>query len=90
MFRSTLLHRTRTVAKWMAEFKDPERAFEDAPRRGRPSAITTDENIEAVERIVMRNRQVSSRRVAYESAIPKTIVHESINNQLGMKKVCTR
>ena len=46
----------RTVAKWVAEFKDPERAFEDAPRMDRQSIITTDENIEAVERIVMRDR----------------------------------
>ena len=38
----------RSVAKWVAEFKDPERGFEDAPRMGRPSTITTDENIEAV------------------------------------------
>ena len=35
------------VAKWVAEFKDPERAFEGAPRMGRPSTITADENIEA-------------------------------------------
>ena len=46
----------RTVAKWVAEFTDPERGFEDAPRMDRPSTITIDENIEAVERIVMRNR----------------------------------
>ena len=38
----------RTVAKWVAEFKDPERGFEDAPRMGRPSIITVNENIEAV------------------------------------------
>ena len=80
----------RTVAKWVAEFKNPERAFEDAPRMGRPSTITTDENIEAVERIVMRNRQVSVRRLAEELLIPKTIIHEIMDNQLGMKKVCTR
>ena len=80
----------RTVAKWVAEFKDPERGFEDAPRMGRPSTITADENIEAVERIVMRDRQISIRRLAEELAIPKTIIHEIMNNQLGMKKVCTR
>ena len=45
-----------TVANWVAEFKNPERGFEDTPRMDRPSIITTDENIEAVERIVMRNR----------------------------------
>jgi transposase len=46
----------RTIAKWVAEFKDPEHGFEDAPRSGRPSTTTTDENAEAVERIVMRDR----------------------------------
>ena len=80
----------RIVAKWEAEFKDPEPAFEDAPRMDRPSTITADENIEAVERIVMRNRQISIRRLAEELVIPKTPIHEIMDNQLGMKKVCTR
>ena len=73
----------------MAEFKNPERAFEDTPRMGLPSTITIDENIEAVEPIVMHNRQVSVRRFAYELAIPKTTIYEIMDNQLGMK-VCTR
>ena len=38
----------------------------------------------------MRNGQVSVRHVAYKLAIPKTIIHEIMDNQLGMKKVCTR
>ena len=77
------------VTKWAAEFMNPERGFEDAPQMGRPSTITTDENIEAVERIVMRNRQVSARRVAYELGIPKTTIHKIMDNHMGMKKVCT-
>ena len=79
-----------TVAKWGAEFKGLEHAFEDAPRMGRPSTITADENVETVERIVMRNRQISIRRIAEELAIPKTTIHEIINNHMGMKKICTR
>ena len=55
-----------------------------------PSIITTDENFEAVERIVMCNRQISVRRLAEELAIPKIIIHQIMDNQLGMKKVCTR
>ena len=73
----------RTVPKWVAEFKDPVRAFEDAPRMGHPSTITADENIEAVERIVMRDRQISIRRLAEELAI----IYEIMNNHMGMKKV---
>ena len=59
----------RTVAKWVAEFKNPERGFEDASRMGYLSTITADENIEAIERIVMRNRQVSVRGLAEELAV---------------------
>ena len=80
----------RTVAKWVTEFKDPERAFEDAPRMGRPSIITADENMEIVERIVMRDRQISIRHVAEELPIPKNTIHEIMNNHMGVKKVCTR
>ena len=76
----------RTVAKWVAEFNDPEGDFEDAPRMGRPSTITAVKNIEVVERIVMRDRQISIRRLAEEL----TIIHEIMNNHMGMKKICTR
>ena len=75
----------RTVAKWIAEFMNPERGFEDTHQIDR-SLIITDENIEAVERVVMRNRQVSVHRLAEELAI----IHELMDNQLGIKKVCTR
>ena len=76
----------RTVAKWVAEFKNPERAFEDALRMDHPSTITANENIEAVERIVIRDRQTSIRRLAEE--LP--IIDEIMSNHMGMKKVCAR
>ena len=75
----------RTVAQWVAEFKDPERGFEDAPRMDHPSTITSNENIEAVGRIVMRDQQICIRRVAYELGIPKTTIHEIMNNHMCMK-----
>ena len=67
----------------MAEFKDPECTFEDAPRMDHSSTITANENIKAVERIVMRDRQMSIRPVAEELVI----IHEIMNNHM---KVCTR
>ena len=75
-----------SIANWMAEFKDPERGFENAPRMDHPSTITTQETIEAVERIVIRNRQISIHRLAEELSIPKTIIHEIMDNQLGMRR----
>ena len=90
MSTTTMCHPTGTIVKWFAEFKDPERAFEDPPRTGCPSIITTDQNIQAVERIVMHDRQISVYRIAYKLAIPTTTVYEIISDHLGMKKVSTR
>ena len=80
----------RTVGKWAAEFKDPEHGFEDLPRPGRPSIATDEESIKAIERIVMRDRQISFCRVAYELDISSTSVYEMMNSQLDIKKVSTR
>ena len=79
----------RTVANWLAGFNDPERAFEDALRMGRSSTTIADENIEAIQRIAMRDRHISIRRLAEELTIPKTTIYEIINNHMSMKKVCT-
>jgi hypothetical protein len=80
----------RTVAKWEAELKDPKRGVEDAPLIGRSSTMIINENIKAVEQIVMRDRQISVRRVSNELGIPKTSGHKIMNDYLGMKKVSTR
>ena len=54
-----------TVAKCLAGFKEPERAFEDSPLMDRPSTIATDQNTDALEWMVMRDGQLSVRRIAY-------------------------
>ncbi|CAF0953619.1 unnamed protein product [Didymodactylos carnosus] len=72
MFITTLLQ--CTIGKWVAEFKDRTRDFEGAPRGGRPSITTTDENTKAVERILMRDRQISVRRVADKLGIQNEIM----------------
>ena len=80
----------RTVEKWVAELKDPTQVFRDAPRNGRPPTVMTNESIRAVEEVVMRDRQISVRRIADELGISKTSFYEIMNDYLGMKKVCTR
>lgn len=79
----------RTVAKCVAEFKDPERDFEDALRSGRPLTTVTDAKFQAIESSVMRDRQNSVRRVANEFGISKRRVHDIMNNHSGMSKIYT-
>ena len=69
-------------------FKDPARDLEDALQNGYPLNMTTDEDVETMKRVAMRDRQISVRRVADELGIPK--VHEIVSNRLSMSKTCTR
>ena len=40
-----------TVVKWVSEFNDPTRAFEDAARRsGRPTTVLTEKSVRAVHK----------------------------------------
>ena len=58
-----------TVAKWIAEFTDLTRPFEDAPRSDRSTTTMTDESIRAIEEVMMRDRQISVQRAADELTI---------------------
>ena len=79
----------RTIIKRDVEFKDPKHGFEDSPRTGRLSTITTDQKIQAVQRIVMCDLQISVCHLACGLAIPITKVYKIISNHLSMKKVST-
>ena len=57
---------------------------------GRPSIITTDQNIEAIETIIMHDGQISVHRLAYELTVPATTINEIMSDNLDMKKVSTR
>ena len=90
MFTRTLLYRTALSPSGWMNSRIQNVPSKMHPEWARLSTITADENIETVERIVMRDRQISVRRVAYELAISKTTTHEIMNSHMGMKKVCTQ
>ena len=90
MFTRTLLHRTALSPSEWLNSRIQNVASKMHPEWARPSTITTQENIEAVGRILMGNQKVSVRRLAEELTIPKTTIYEIMNNHMGMKKVCTR
>ena len=86
MFTRTLLHRSA-----LSSIRWPSSRIQNVASKmhlewARPSIITADENIETVERIVMHDRQISIHRLGEEL----TIIHEIMNNYMGMKKVCTQ
>ena len=86
----TMLRSAAPSPSKLLNFEDLQHAFEDSSQTDYPSTITTDQNIQALERIVMHDRQTSVYRIAYELAIPTTTVYEIISNHCGTKKVSTR
>ena len=89
MFTRTLLHCTTLSPSGCLSSRIQNVASKMHSEWASHQPSITDENIEVVERIVMRNRRISIRRLAEELAIPKITIHEIMNNHMGMKKVCT-
>lgn len=48
-----------TVKLWANEFQRERESLEDEPRSCRPTSNTTQENIDAVHDLVLKNRRIS-------------------------------
>ncbi len=64
-----------SVFCWFNSFASGREDVHDEQRSGRPSTITTDENIGRVRLALMQDRKTSCREVAEQLSIPKTRVH---------------
>ena len=59
-------------------------------RPRRPSTSTSNENTEAVKKIVMENRQITIREVAENVGISIGSCHAMFSNILGLKRVAAK
>lgn len=79
-----------TVKKWSAEFKRGRESLEDDHRSGRPVTATTEESIEKIHQMILADRRVTERQIAFELTISQERVHNIIRDELGMSKVSAR
>lgn len=75
--------------EWYKAFKEG-REVEDLPRFGRPSTSSTEENIDKVKEIVMKNRHSSLREMAQDLSISHESVRTILVDVLGMRRVSAR
>jgi len=80
----------KNVYKWYKLFQDGREDANDEPRSGRPSTSTTDENVQAVKKIVLENRRITIREVAEDVGISLGSCHEIFSNVLGMSRVSAK
>ena len=80
----------KSVYKWYKLFTESREEVNDDARPGRPSASTTNENTEAVKKIVMENRQITIREVAEDVGISVGSCHAIFSDILDLKRVAAK
>ena len=79
-----------TIARWNREFRHGRESLEDDPRPGRPSDVTTEDNVARVERMILENRRVKVEEIERELGISHGSVINIIHDNLAMTKVSAR
>lgn len=79
-----------TVKKWVAEFKRGRENIEDDPRSGRPMTSTTEENINKVCDLILKDRRLTIREIADTIGISYERTQNIIVHELGFSKVSAR
>ena len=79
-----------TVSFWTREFKRGRQSLEDEERSGRPSTSMNEDNVSAVEKIVLANRRVTVEDISSQLNISVGSVHAIIHDELHMNKVHTK
>ncbi len=81
--------KSSTIRKWVKRFRDRWESCEDNPCEGRHSTAQTDENIVHVLAAVREDRRKEVRMIAGELGLTKSLVHNILTQNLGIKK-CVR
>ena len=79
-----------TVKKWAVEFMRGRESLEDDPRSERPSTATTQEHIDRIHQMVMKDRRLTISHLANVISISRERVENILHNELGMSKVSAR
>ena len=84
-FGESTMSKTR-VWLWYNQFKEYREDVKDDALPGRPSTSITDENIEAVKKMILDNRRITIREVADDIGISFGSCQEIFTDVLGMKR----
>ena len=79
-----------TIFEWHKRFREGRESVKDDERSGQPITSPTDDNIDAVDKMVKEDRKVTSWLTADTLGIPKTVVLQILREDLKKQKLCSR
>ncbi|XP_026326829.1 protein GVQW3-like [Hyposmocoma kahamanoa] len=79
-----------TVFNWFAEFKRGRESFEDEAKLGRPPTAVTQENVQAIKKVIRENRQPTYAELEQELGIGSAALQTIIHGRLSLHKRCSR
>ncbi|CAH1966094.1 unnamed protein product [Acanthoscelides obtectus] len=68
-----------TISRWYGEFKHGRVSLSDDPRVGAPKTAVTQENVDAVRKLIIEDRHIS-----------KTSIQKILHDELGVRKLVSR
>ncbi|CAH1408195.1 unnamed protein product [Nezara viridula] len=78
-------HRS-TISRWYREFKRGNFQLEDAPRSGRPASAVTEENINAVRKLLEEDGGVTYRQIMKSLGLNAPAIRSILRDHLHVKK----
>jgi hypothetical protein len=76
------------VCRWYRNFRFGVTSFEDAPREGRPSDVTTDDNVARIRELLKEDPRITFRQLSCVLKISTERVHNILHNYLKARYVC--
>ena len=79
-----------TFYRWFNSYSEGNEQVEDEPRSGAPKNARKEENIQKVEKLVLRDRRSSVRMISKAVGICVGAVKTILTNDLKIHKVCAK
>ncbi|CAH2003858.1 unnamed protein product [Acanthoscelides obtectus] len=79
-----------TISRWYGEFKRGRVSLSDDPRVGAPKMAVTQENADAVRKLIIENRHVTYREIEASLKSSKTSIQKILHEELGVRKLVSR
>ncbi|CAH2005396.1 unnamed protein product [Acanthoscelides obtectus] len=79
-----------TISRWYVEFKRGRVSLSNDRRVGAPKTAVTQENVDAVRKLIIEDRHVTYREIEASLKISKTSIQKISHEELGVRKLVSR